>query len=433
MEISKSISFFERAQAVIPGGVNSPVRAFKNVGGTPRFIEAGDGPYIIDADGNRYIDYVLSWGPLILGHQPRIIREAIISALEHGTCFGAPTELEVEFAELLVGLIPSLDMVRVVSSGTEATMSAVRLARGFTGREYILKFNGCYHGHADFFLVKAGSGVATHGISGSPGVPQAVVGTTLSIEFNDLDLFQDTIRKVGPEKIAAVIIEAVPGNMGLVLPEPGFLQGIRAECSRHGIVLIFDEVMSGFRVAFGGAQERFSVTPDLSTFGKVVGGGMPVGVFGGRREIMAKLAPSGPVYQAGTLSGSPLGMAAGIAMLTHLRERNPYPEFENRGQKWARDFSAAAARHGIALTASACGSMLGFFFSSTPVRNFAEAARSDISMFNSFFHGMLREGVYLAPSAFEAGFLSTLHSEEILDETISAAEHVISEIAAKGR
>ncbi|MCB0325418.1 MAG: glutamate-1-semialdehyde 2,1-aminomutase [Bdellovibrionales bacterium] len=428
MSDSRSATLFERAQRVIPGGVNSPVRAFKSVGGIPPFLVRGEGPYVFDVDGRQFIDYVGSWGPLILGHAAPLTREAILERLAEGVSFGAPTELEVEFAELLSEVVPGVEMVRMVSSGTEATMSAIRLARGVTGRDRIIKFNGCYHGHADSFLVQAGSGVATCGIAGSPGVPQAVAELTVSIKFNDLEMLKATVGELGPASIAAVIVEPVPGNMGLVLPEPGFLEGLRETCTQHGIVLIFDEVMSGFRVALGGAQQRFGVEPDLSTFGKVIGGGLPVGAFGGKRAIMSHLAPSGSVYQAGTLSGNPLSMAAGLAMVRTLRDRNPYPLLEARAEQWVSGMKSVAAAAKVPLSASSCGSMIGFFFSDSAVRSFEDAQNSDVARFKQFFHLMLEEGIYLAPSAFEAGFLSTEHTPSIIDQTISAASRCFAKL-----
>ena len=338
-----SASLYNRAARVIPGGVNSPVRAFQAVGGEPLFIRDADGAEIVDADGNTYIDYVGSWGPLILGHRPPVVLEALAEVLGRGTSFGAPTDLEVEMAELICGIVPSVEMVRMVNSGTEACMTALRLARGVTGRDHVIKFNGCYHGHSDGLLVEAGSGVATFGISGSPGVPGDVARCTASIEFNDLDLLRRTVDGIGPGRVAAVILEPVPGNMGLVPPGEGFFQGVRDLCTEHGILLIFDEVMTGFRVALGGAQERFGITPDLSTYSKVIGGGLPVGAFGGRAELMSQLAPAGPVYQAGTLSGNPLAMTAGLATLRHLRDTDPYDRLEALGRRWVEGMRSAAA------------------------------------------------------------------------------------------
>lgn len=415
-----------RAEKVIPGGVNSPVRAFRSVGGTPRFIARGDGPYLIDCEGTSYIDFVCSWGPLILGHNAELIRDAVTKAMSHGTSFGAPTEAEVDFAELLVSLLPGMDMVRMVSSGTEAMMSAIRLARGFTGRDYVIKCNGCYHGHADSFLVQAGSGAATHGISGSAGVPADVASLTLSVEFNDLALMQETVERVGPHTIAAIAVEPVPGNMGLILPKPGYLEGLRALCNEHGIVLIFDEVMSGFRVGLRGASERYGIVPDLAAYGKVVGGGLPLAVFGGKHEIMSNLAPLGPVYQAGTLSGNPLAVAAGRAVVRWLIEHNPYALLEERAKQLTNGFAEAAAKYGLPFQRAYCGSMFGFFFAKDPVYDFSTAKLCDQKLFNSFFQQMLNEGVYLAPSAFEAGFMSTSHTPKHIETAVAAADRVMS-------
>ena len=426
---TNSASFYERAARVIPGGVNSPVRAFQAVGGEPLFIRDADGAEIVDADGNTYIDYVGSWGPLILGHRPPVVIEALAEVLERGTSFGAPTDLEVEMAELICGIVPSVEMVRMVNSGTEACMTALRLARGVTGRDHAIKFNGCYHGHSDGLLVEAGSGVATFGISGSPGVPGDVARCTASIEFNDLDLLRRTVDGIGAGRVAAVILEPVPGNMGLVPPEEGFLQGVRDLCTEHGILLIFDEVMTGFRVALGGAQARFGITPDLSTYSKVIGGGLPVGAFGGRAELMSQLAPAGPVYQAGTLSGNPLAMTAGLATLRHLRDTDPYDRLEALGRRWVEGMRAATANAGVPATITHCGSMVGLFFHPGPVRNYADARQTDTDLFQRYFRGMLEEGIYLAPSAFEAGFLSTRHTGEMVDRTVEAAARVLGRIA----
>ncbi|MCL4147986.1 UNVERIFIED_CONTAM: hypothetical protein GTU68_008618 [Idotea baltica] len=423
-----SEKLFTKAQHFIPGGVNSPVRAFRGVGGTPVFMSRGEGARLIDEDGKDYIDYICSWGPQILGHQAPLVTAAIQEALNRSTSFGAPTEAEVSFAEFLVNRLDALEMVRMVNSGTEATMSAARLARGFTGRDMILKFNGCYHGHADFFLVEAGSGAATQGISGSAGVPSQTAALTLSIEYNDLDLLRDTLKKVGAEKFAAIIVEPVAGNMGLIVPDVSFLQGLREVCDEHGILLIFDEVMSGFRVAFGGAAERFAVIPDLVTYGKVIGGGLPVGAFGGRKDVMKSLAPLGPVYQAGTLSGNPLAMAAGRAVIGYLSENDPYPLFEERSSRLISGLIEAAQRHGFPMSVQACGSMFGFFFSDSKVKNFSDAKASDTELFKQFFQQMLERGIYLAPSAFEAGFLSICHGEEEIAKTIQAADDSFKEL-----
>ena len=407
------------------------MRAFKHVGGKPLFIDRGEGPYVIDVDGNRFVDYVGSWGPLILGHRHPAILEAISSAMKRGTSFGAPTDLEVEFAELLCELLPGIEMIRFVNSGTEATMSAIRLARAFTGRDLLLKFNGCYHGHADSLLIQAGSGVATLGIAGSKGVPEDVAKRSVSIEFNDLPLLRSTVEELGSHRFAAVIVEPVPGNMGLVLPEPGFLEGLREFCTEKGIVLIVDEVMTGFRVGLTGACGRFGIIPDLATYGKVIGGGLPVGAFGGKREIMSMLAPVGPVYQAGTLSGNPLAMSAGLSVLRYLTSAEPYDLLGRRGEYLARSLKESAKKHGLDLQTSSCGSMIGFFFSAEPVRNYRDAAQSDRELFNRFFWEMLDRGHYFAPSAFEAGFLSVLHDEAILSGTLDAADEVFSELGGR--
>jgi len=417
----QSRTLYCRASQVIPGGVNSPVRAFKAVGGDPLFIAEASGARITDADGNTYVDYVGSWGPMILGHRPPVVTDALAAVLGRGTSFGAPTDIEVELAELLVEVIPSVDMVRMVNSGTEATMTAIRLARGYTGRDYVIKFNGCYHGHADSLLVAAGSGVATFGISGSPGVPDGIARYTASIEYNDLDLLEQSIEEIGADQVAAVILEPVAGNMGLVLPREGFLEGVRELCTRRDILLIFDEVMTGFRVALGGAQQRFGIAPDLSTFSKILGGGLPVGAFGGRRDIMEHLAPSGPVYQAGTLSGNPLAMTAGLATIRHLRDTDPYARLEALGTRWVEGMRRVAAEAGVPATVSHCGSMVGLFFHPGPVTNYTDVQTSDTELFQRYFARMLEAGIYLAPSAFEAGFISTTHTEEMIDQTVEAA------------
>lgn len=419
--MSHSSELFNRACAVIPGGVNSPVRAFKQVASQPLFISKAKGACVYDADGREFIDYVGSWGPMVLGHAAEIIENAAISALKAGASFGAPTELEVRMAEFLCANLPGIEKIRMVNSGTEATMSALRLARGFTGRDVLIKFNGHYHGHADSLLVAAGSGVATFGIAGSPGVPKATAELTLSLEFNDIELFKNTLKQVGADRVAAVIVEPVAGNMGLVPPVPGFLQALREITAANGIVLIFDEVMTGFRVAFGGAAERFGITPDLATYGKVIGGGFPVGAFGGRRDIMSQLAPEGPVYQAGTLSGNPVAMAAGLAVLEFLKRENPFPLLEERSRMLAGGLADAAKSAGIPFVSDSIGGMFGFFFSAAPVRNFTEAKASDVPRFQQFFHEMLNRGIYLAPSAFEAGFVSTAHTPELIARTLDAA------------
>tara|TARA_B100000686_G_C16714017_1_gene930888 strand:- start:162 stop:1448 length:1287 start_codon:yes stop_codon:yes gene_type:complete len=423
-----SQSLYNQAKQVIPGGVNSPVRAFKAVGGDPLFIAEAKGAHIVDADGRRYVDYVGSWGPMILGHRPAAVIDAVASVLQRGTSFGAPTDIEVEIAALIAEIVPSVDMVRMVNSGTEACMTAIRLARGYTDRKTVIKFNGCYHGHSDSLLIDAGSGVATFGIAGSPGIPPEVARLTASIEFNDIDLLEQSVRSIGPDNIAAVIMEPVPGNMGLILPQTGFLQNVRELCTKHGIILIFDEVMTGFRVSLGGAQERFDVLPDLCTFSKIIGGGLPVGAFGGKADIMNFLAPAGPVYQAGTLSGNPLAMAAGLATLQSLKTCNPYAELEKRGKQWVLGMRKAATEAGVDAVIDHCGSMVGMFFTTSPVNNYADVQRADTEVFKRYFRGMLDAGIYIAPSAFEVGFLSTAHTQEIVEETVASASYVLSQL-----
>ncbi|HMO17778.1 MAG TPA: glutamate-1-semialdehyde 2,1-aminomutase [Oligoflexia bacterium] len=424
MAISQSL--LDRALKVIPGGVNSPVRAFTQVGGTPRFIRSGSGALVTDIDGNSYIDFVGSWGPIILGHANPLIYDIITQTSLLGTSFGAPTEGEVIFAELLCSIIPGLEMVRCVSSGTEAAMSAIRLARAFTGRNHIIKFDGCYHGHADMFLVSAGSGLATQGISSSPGVPPEVTMNTLSVPFNDIDLLEQLVQKVGTEKIAVIVIEPVAGNMGLILPEEGYLKSLRNLCDEHGILLLFDEVMTGFRVSMSGAAGFYGVTPDLYCFGKVIGGGLPLAAFGGRKEIMELLAPSGSVYQAGTLSGNPLAVKAGILTIQYLLENNPYPSFNKISKRLTSGIKEIADKNGIPIQAESIGSMFGFFFSDKVVRNFEDAKKSDAERFRRFFHLMLDRGVYFAPSAFEAGFIGIDHSEEIIDQVLERVSDVFT-------
>ncbi len=422
----KSERLLERAMKCIPGGVNSPVRAFTQVGGVPRFIHSGSDASVTDVDGNSYIDFIGSWGPMILGHASRTQLGALEKVLPLGTSFGAPTEAEVRLAELLCSLIPGLDMLRLVSSGTEAGMSAVRLARAFTGRDRVIKCNGCYHGHADVFLVQAGSGVATQGISGSPGVPSEVVDKTLSVEFNDLSLMKETIEKHGAETIAIIVVEPVPGNMGLILPEEGYLQGLREICDTYGIVLLFDEVMSGFRVDLKGASGFYGVTPDLYCFGKVIGGGLPMAAFGGKREIMQMLAPLGPVYQAGTLSGNPLAVASGLATLEYLLEHNPYPGMHDITGYFVSGMKTIAEGRGIPLQVAHLGSMFGFFFSEEPVKNFTQAKACNIALFQKFFHAMLDRGVYFAPSAYEAGFVGIHHDKECIDMVLDKVSDAFS-------
>jgi glutamate-1-semialdehyde 2,1-aminomutase len=418
MNHAKSEALFERAKKVIPGGVNSPVRAYRAVGGTPPFIVRGEGSHIWDADGNEYIDYVGSWGPLILGHRPKCVIDAIEQALENGTTFGAPTEAEVELAELIRECVPSIEMVRLVSSGTEATMSALRVARGFTGRDLTVKFEGCYHGHVDSLLVKAGSGMATLGIADTQGVPRAFAETTIALPFNSIAAVEKAFHEHG-SKIAAVIVEPVVGNMGCVPPVPGFLETLRELTTRHGALLIFDEVMTGFRLALGGAQQRFGIRPDLTTLGKIVGGGMPLAAYGGRADIMSRVAPVGPIYQAGTLSGNPVAVAAGLAMLRYLKD---HPEvYAALEEKTTR----LTANPPPGVTVNRIGSMFTFFFTPDPVTDWNSASKSDTTKFGAFFHAMLDHGIYLAPSQFEAGFVSAAHSETDIDRTLSLAFVVV--------
>jgi len=420
--LTKSETFFERAQDFIPGGVNSPVRAFRSVGSKPLFIAQGQGSRLFDVDGNEYIDYVGSWGPLLLGHRHPEIIAALEDALEIGTSFGAPTAAEIDLAEEICYAVPSIEMVRLVNSGTEATMSAIRLARAFTGRDLTVKFDGCYHGHVDSLLVQAGSGMATLGIADTRGVPQAFCETTISLPFNSLAAVEAAFDAHGA-RIAAIIVEPVTGNMGCVPPAAGFLEGLREITHRAGALLIFDEVMTGFRLAFGGAQQLYGVMPDLTTLGKVIGGGLPVGAYGGRREIMKMVAPSGPVYQAGTLSGNPLAVAAGLAMVRHLKEHlELYDQLEARAARLC-----ASAPEGV--TVNRVGSMFTWFFTSEPVTDFESAKKSDTARFGRFFRAMLDRGVYLAPSQFEAAFLSAAHSERDIDETIAAASEAFQATA----
>ena len=422
---SRNDILFDRARRVIPAGVNSPVRAFRSVGGTPRFFASGRGARVADADGKSYIDYVGSWGPLILGHaHPEVVR-AVQEAAARGLSFGAPTEAEIEMAEEIIRLVPSIEMVRLVSSGTEATMSAIRLARGYTGRDAIVKFEGCYHGHADSLLVKAGSGALTFGNPSSGGVPEDFARHTLVLDYNDVQQLEDTFGQAG-RRIAAVIVEPVVGNMNLIAPKPEFLRAMRELCTRHGAVLIFDEVMTGFRVALGGAQQLYGITPDLTTLGKVIGGGMPVGAFGGRREIMEKIAPLGPVYQAGTLSGNPVAMAAGLATLKAIQAPGFYDRLGTMTRRLTDGLAAAAGEQGIPFSAQAVGGMFGLYFRARVPHTYAEVMECDREAFNRFFHAMLVHGVYLAPSAFEAGFVSAAHSEADIDETIAAAVRVFA-------
>jgi glutamate-1-semialdehyde 2,1-aminomutase len=423
---ARSEALFARACALIPGGVNSPVRAFKSVGGTPVFVERAEGARFWDADGHAYIDFVGSWGPMILGHARREVIEAVQVAAARGTSYGAPTALEVEMAALITELMPSVELVRLVNSGTEATMSAIRLARGFTGRPKIVKFSGCYHGHEDSLLVSAGSGVATLGIPGSPGVLPALAKETLTAPFNDLEALGEVFAAHGAE-IACCIVEPVAGNMGCVPPEPGFLEGLRSVCDAHGALLIFDEVMTGFRVALGGAQARYGVTPDLTTLGKIIGGGLPVGAYGGRRDVMAHVAPSGPIYQAGTLSGNPLAVTAGMTMLRLLQaDTGLYERLEAYGQALVDGLVEGARGAGLEASGVAVGGMFSFFFRGERPRSYEEVKTSDAARFNAFFHAMLARGVYFAPSAFEAGFVSSAHGAPELEAVLSASREVFA-------
>ncbi|MDU0352896.1 glutamate-1-semialdehyde 2,1-aminomutase [Paraglaciecola aquimarina] len=424
-----SQSLFSRAKIHIPGGVNSPVRAFKAVGGTPPFITKADGPYIFDADNKRYIDYVQSWGPMVLGHNHPSIRQAVIDSAENGLSFGAPTELEVQMAEKVSELVPSMEMLRMVNSGTEATMSAIRLARGFTNRDKILKFEGCYHGHADALLVKAGSGALTFGVPSSPGIPADFAKHTLTMEYNNLESVDQAFAEY-PEDIACIIVEPVAGNMNCIPPVDGFLQGLRDLCDQYGAVLIFDEVMTGFRVALGGAQQKYAIKPDLTCLGKVIGGGMPVGAFGGRTEIMEMLAPLGPVYQAGTLSGNPVAMAAGLASLEQIQQQGLYQKLTKNTATLAEGFKALAQKHGIPMSVNYAGSMFGLFFTDIEkVTNYQQAINCNTEQFNLFYHGMLEHGVYMAPASYEAGFMSAAHTDEVIQQTLDIADKVLANVA----
>ncbi len=417
---TRSKKLFEEAKKHIPGGVNSPVRAFRSVGGDPLFIRKAKGSKITDVDGKTYIDYVLSWGPMILGHAHPKVTAALKKAIANGTSYGAPTEIEITLARMVKKAVPSIEMVRMVSSGTEATMSAIRAARGFTGRDTILKFDGCYHGHGDSLLVKAGSGVATFGLPDSPGVPADLAKHTLTAAYNDLASVRETVSRES-ERIACIIVEPVAGNMGCVPPEPGFLQGLREACDRYGIVLIFDEVMTGFRVAYGGAQQLYKIKPDLTCLGKVIGGGLPVGAFGGRREIMEKIAPLGPIYQAGTLSGNPLAMTAGIETLKLLSRPGVYKALEKLSSELEKGLRGAAQEAGVPATFNRVGSMFTAFFTDRKVKDFAGAKTSDTARFGNFFRAMLKNGVNLAPSQFEAAFLSLAHTRADIGKTVEAA------------
>ena len=416
---------FNQAQSVIPGGVNSPVRAFKGVGGDPVFIDRASGAYIWDTDNKRYIDYVGSWGPMILGHAHPDVIKAVKDAAEKGLSFGAPTAIETEMAERICQIMPSIESVRMVSSGTEATMSAIRLARGFTGRDTIVKFEGCYHGHSDSLLVKAGSGALTLGVPSSPGVPACLAEHTLTLAYNNLDQVRETFKTLG-DKIACIIVEPVAGNMNCIPPVEGFLEGLREVCTEHGSVLIFDEVMTGFRTALGGAQSVYNIKPDLTTLGKVIGGGMPVGAFGGRKDIMEFIAPTGPVYQAGTLSGNPVAMAAGLKTLDLISADNFFENLNKKVTTLVEGILQKAAENNIPMTQNIVGGMFGLFFSDADkVTNFEQATQCNVDRFQKFYHGMLEQGIYLAPSAYEAGFVSTMHSDEDIQATIDAAGKVL--------
>ncbi|NQY62115.1 MAG: glutamate-1-semialdehyde 2,1-aminomutase [Alteromonadaceae bacterium] len=431
--MQNSEKLFDKAQKIIPGGVNSPVRAFNSVGGTPCFIKRAEGAYIYDADDKAYIDYVGSWGPMILGHNHPAILDAVIETAKNGLSFGAPTELEITMAEKVRELVPSMEKLRMVSSGTEATMSAIRLARGYTGRDKILKFEGCYHGHADSLLVKAGSGALTMGVPSSPGIPADFAKHTLTVSYNDIEQVKEIFAQYS-DQIACIIVEPVAGNMNCIPPVEGFLEGLREVCDQYKSVLIFDEVMTGFRVALGGAQAHYNIAADLTTLGKIIGGGMPVGAFGGKTEIMDYIAPVGPVYQAGTLSGNPIAMAAGLAALNELAQGDKHKQLSLATEKLAMGLKAAAERNGVSLSINYVGAMFGFFFtddkinSDSQITTFEQATACDAEKFKRFFHLMLNEGVYLAPSAFETGFLSTAHSDDIIEKTLLAADKCFAQL-----
>ncbi|MDA3971950.1 MAG: glutamate-1-semialdehyde 2,1-aminomutase [Desulfobulbaceae bacterium] len=427
MNTENSATLFAKAQTLIPGGVNSPVRACKSVGCDPRFIARAKGSKIWDADGNEYIDYICSWGPMILGHNHPAVAEAITKAMEHGTSFGAPCALEVDLAEMVVDALPSVEMVRFVSSGTEATMSALRLARGYTGKNVVVKFDGCYHGHADSFLVKAGSGVITLGIPGSPGVPEDIVKNTVSIPYNNIEILEKTLRDASLD-IACVIIEPVAGNMGVVLPKPEFLQAVRTLTEELGIVLIFDEVITGFRVSYGGAQAKFNIMPDLTCLGKIIGGGLPVGAYGGKAEIMRHISPEGPVYQAGTLSGNPLAMAAGIATLKELRKPGFYAALDAKAEKFAGELSGLATKYLHESCLNRQGSVMTTFFAKGPITDFDSAMTADTDKYGAYYREMLDQGVYLAPSQFEGAFISLAHTEDDLSRTLEITESVFRKL-----
>ena len=429
MEYINSKRLFEEACELIPGGVNSPVRAFKAVGDYPVFIERGEGAYLYDVDGNKYVDYICSWGPLLLGHQPEAVSKAVLEALTKGSTYGAPTGIEVEMAKKIVDAVPSVEMVRMVSSGTEATMSALRLARGYTGRNKIVKFEGCYHGHADHLLIKAGSGALTFGVPSSPGVPESIASETLTAQYNDIDSVKALFAQY-PDQIAAVIVEPIAGNMGLVLPKEGFLEGLREVTAEHGALLIFDEVISGFRASFGGAQKVYNIMPDLTCMGKIIGGGLPVGAYGGKKEIMMHVAPVGPVYQAGTLSGNPLAMAAGMAILDELAKPGVYEEIEAKTKKLVQGLQAAADKAGVKIALNQSASLFTIFFTETPVDSYQAAMTSNTEQFKVFFQAMLGQGFYLPPSQFECWFVSQAHSDEDIENTIKAAEIAFQAVAA---
>jgi len=431
MEFTNSKALFERAQKVIPGGVNSPVRAFNSVGGSPVFIKRAEGAYLFDEDGNRYIDFIGSWGPMLLGHADPDIVEAVRETATGSTSFGAPTQLEVEMAELITSSVRGIDKIRMVNSGTEATMSAIRVARGFTGKNKIIKFKGCYHGHGDSFLIEAGSGALTMGQPSSPGVTEGTAKDTLNADYNDIDSVKKLVE-ANSDDIAAIILEPIAGNMGCLPPKDGFLQELRTLCDQHGIVLIFDEVMTGFRVDFEGAQKVYDVQADLVTYGKIIGAGLPVGAYGGKQEIMEYVAPTGPVYQAGTLSGNPLAMAAGLTMLKKLKN-NPsvYDDLERKSARIAEGMTKTLDDHGITYSANRVGSMIGLFYCEGPITSFADANKTDKELFSKIFHGMLKRGVYLPPSPFEAFFLSNALSDEDIEFTLEAFEETISEIVTK--
>ena len=429
MDFTNSKKLFEEAQELIPGGVNSPVRAFKAVGDHPVFIEKAEGSKLYDADGNEYVDYICSWGPMLLGHQPEAVTKAVQEALLKGSTYGAPTAAEVEIAKLIVDAVPSVEMVRMVNSGTEATMSAIRLARGYTKRNKLVKFEGCYHGHADHLLIKAGSGALTFGVPSSPGVPESIASETLSATYNDLDSVKKLFAEY-PDQIAAVIVEPVAGNMGLIPPAEGFLEGLREVTAQYGALLIFDEVISGFRASFGGAQKVFNIMPDITCLGKIIGGGLPVGAYGGKKEIMRHVAPVGPVYQAGTLSGNPLAMAAGIATLKELAKPGVYETIEAKAKKLAEGVQAAADKAGVTVSINHSASLLTVFFTGEKVDSYAAAMTSDTAKFKVFFQSMLNQGVYLPPSQFECWFVSLAHSDEDIAKTIAAAEKAFADVAA---